>query len=76
MTTVSIEQAQAQLPGLIASLKPGEELLITERNRPVARLVAERQSPAKPRRPGSAVGKLVIVEDDDSHLEDFREYMP
>ncbi len=28
------------------------------------------------RQPGSAIGKLTIVEDDDAHLEDFREYMP
>jgi len=31
---------------------------------------------AKAIRPGSAIGKLRIVEEDDSHLDDFREYMP
>ena len=25
---------------------------------------------------GGAIGKLSIVEDDDAHLEDFKEYMP
>jgi len=29
-----------------------------------------------PRRPGSAVGKLTVVEDDDWHLNDFEGYMP
>ncbi len=30
----------------------------------------------KPRQPGSAKGKLVILADDNEHLKDFREYMP
>jgi len=30
---------------------------------------------AGPRQPGSAIGKLTITEDDDAHLEDFKEYM-
>ncbi len=76
MTTITIEEAQARLPVLIAKLKPGEELLITQQDRPVARLVAEPPAVRKARQPGSAVGKLTIVEEDDTHLEDFKEYMP
>ena len=30
----------------------------------------------QPRQPGSAKGKLIIVADDEEHLEDFKEYMP
>jgi predicted RNase H-like HicB family nuclease len=29
-----------------------------------------------PRRLGAAIGVLKIIEDDESHLEDFKEYMP
>ena len=29
----------------------------------------------KPRQPGSAKGKLIILKDDDEHLKDFEEYM-
>lgn len=76
MTTATIEEAQVHLAALIAQLKPGEELVIVERDRPVARLVAERSEKLGTRQPGSAIGKLTIVEDDDAHLEDFREYMP
>lgn len=76
MTTISIEQAQADLAGLIAKMSPGEEYLITQLGRPVARLVAELPGTRKPRRPGSAVGKLTVVEEDDSHVDDFEEYMP
>ncbi len=39
MTTISIQDAQAKLAELIHQLSPGEELLITENNQPVARLV-------------------------------------
>jgi len=56
-------------------LKPGEELMIMEHDQTVARLVAERHAQPKMRQPGSAVGKFFIIEDDDTHLEDFREYM-
>ena len=76
MTTVTIEQAQANLAGLIADLKPGEEVLITQQGRAVARLLAEPTDQRAPRRPGSAIGQLTIVEDDDAHLHDFKEYMP
>jgi len=76
MTTVSVEEVQARLPALIAALKPGDELIIIQQDRPVARLVAEPSRAQESRRPGSAVGKLSIVEDDDTHLEDFEEYMP
>ena len=73
---VTVEEVQSQLRDLIAGLKPGEELLITDQNRTVARLVAERAHSRQPRQPGSAVGKLVIVSEDDDHLADFNEYLP
>ena len=72
MTTATIEEVQAHLPALIAQLKPGEEVVIVERDRPVARLVGE----PRQRKLGDGIGKLTIVEDDDAHLEDFKEYMP
>jgi antitoxin (DNA-binding transcriptional repressor) of toxin-antitoxin stability system len=68
MTTVTLKEAQTNLAGLIAELKPGEEILITEEDRPVARLVAEPPNARKPRRPGSAIGKLTIVQDDEADL--------
>ncbi|HMB04586.1 MAG TPA: hypothetical protein VKP69_12710 [Isosphaeraceae bacterium] len=76
MTRVTLEEAQVRLPELIAGLRPGEELLITKDDRPVARIVGESLGRRGPRRPGSAVGTLVIVADDEEHLEDFQDYMP
>ena len=72
MTTATIEEVQASLPSLISHLKPGEEVVILGHDRPVARLIGE----PRQRKLGGGIGKLVLVEDDDSHLDDFKEYMP
>jgi prevent-host-death family protein len=76
MSTVTIEEAQAKLPDLIDRLVPGEELIITRNNQPVAKLVGQQQPVRKPRQPGNCKGMLTIVSDDDEHLQDFAEYMP
>ena len=73
--TVTLTQAQANLAELIHRLPPGEQLVITENDRPVARLTAEPPAPAKRREPGLWKGMIEIVEDDDEHLKDFEEYM-
>jgi antitoxin (DNA-binding transcriptional repressor) of toxin-antitoxin stability system len=74
--TVTLEEAQKSLPELIAGLKPGDEIVITQNAQPVAQVVPVPQRAAQPRQPGSAKGILTIVAEDDEHLEDFREYMP
>ena len=76
MSTITVEEAQARLPLLIAELRPGDELVITHHDRPVARLIAEPRKQRGSRKPGSAVGALTIIEDDDAHLDDFEKYMP
>jgi antitoxin (DNA-binding transcriptional repressor) of toxin-antitoxin stability system len=75
MSTVTIEEAQAKLLELVDRLAPGEEVIITRDQQPVAKLVGQQRPIRKPRRPGSAKGKLVILTEDDAHLEDFKEYM-
>ena len=76
MSRVTLAEAQARLPDLIAGLSLGEEVQITRDDRPIARLVGEAHPQRRPRVPGSAVGKLVIVAEDEAHLEDFKDYMP
>lgn len=73
--TVTIEEAQSHLREWIAKLAPGDEMSITDDERPVARLVIPRESVRRSRRPGSAKGRLAVLADDDSHLSDFVEYM-
>ncbi len=76
MAHITLAEAQLHLPELIAGLQPGEEVQIISGNRAIARLIAEVPTPRKPRQPGSAAGTLVILSDDQTHLEDFGDYMP
>ncbi len=75
MTTITVEEAQANLSQLLDRLAPGEELVVTRDARPIARLVG---LPAEKSRPvfGRGRGHLVILSEDDDHLKDFEEYMP
>jgi prevent-host-death family protein len=76
MSTVTLEEAQAHLSELIDRLQPGETLVITRNEKPVARLLVEEAPKRKPRKAGSAKGMLTIIQDDDEHLNNFEEYMP
>jgi antitoxin (DNA-binding transcriptional repressor) of toxin-antitoxin stability system len=76
--TITIEEAQAKLRELIHQLAPGEEVIITENQQPVAKLVNEQPTPAKPPRPGPGLCKGMITymaPDFDAPLEDMKEYM-
>jgi prevent-host-death family protein len=77
MSTVSIQEAQANLTELIHRLTSDEEVVITEDNRPVARLVpAAGQQQRPPRRLGTLKGTVLYMAPDfDAPLEDFKEYM-
>jgi len=77
MTTVSIQEAQAKLSELIRDLLPGEEVIITENEQPVARLVPPASQPKRPpRRLGTLRGTVLSMAPDfDAPLEDFKEYM-
>jgi prevent-host-death family protein len=75
MTSVSIPEAQANLPEIVENLQPGEEVILTRNQQPVAKLVP--LSAAKPQPAfGSCRGKLIIVAEDEEHLRDFSDYMP
>ena len=75
-TTITIEDAQAKLPELIGGPSKGEELVITEGDRVVARLVGELPEREQRPPPGFAKGMMTIVAEDEDHLKDFAEYMP
>ncbi len=76
-TIVTMEEAHANLPELVAHLARGDELIITQANMPVARLVrAETPLPPRQRQPGSCKGMITLLVEDDEHLEGFAEYMP
>lgn len=78
MTAVSIKEAKAKLSELIHELKPGGEVIIMEKNVPVARLVPAVAPPRqrRPRCPGTLRGTVLYMAPDfDAPLEDFKEYM-
>ena len=74
MATLTVAEVQSQLPQIIDRLRPGEEVVITREDRPVARLKAEATT-RKARKAGNCQGMLVIVAEDREHLQDFAEYM-
>jgi prevent-host-death family protein len=75
MSSVTLEEAKARLDELIASLQPGEEILITEHGNPLAQVKkAERTS--WPCKAGSYKrAEFWMAPDFDAPLDDFKEYM-
>ena len=69
MTEVTLAEAQAGLPALIAGLPVGSTVVITDAGRTVATITV----PPPGVRPGygAGKGKIRIIRDDDSHLDDF-----
>ncbi len=77
MTTMTIDQAQTNLKELIHQMGPGEVVVLTENQLPVARIVCEPQRPLAQRpRPGLGQGMITFIAPDfDAPLDDLREYM-
>jgi len=75
MSTVTIDEAQVNLPKLIEQLLPGEELTITSAGQPLAR-VKKTERKSWPCRPGSAKDVIRSISPDfDAPLDDFRDDM-
>ena len=71
MTKLDINQAKSNLSKLLDLAIKGEEIVITQDDKPVAKI-----SPIKrPLKRGSAKGKVWMSDDFDEPLEDFKEYM-
>jgi antitoxin (DNA-binding transcriptional repressor) of toxin-antitoxin stability system len=75
MLTLTIDEAQLQLRQLIDQLRPGEEIVITRGDKPVARLLSTELPRGIPMI-GRGKDMLISYVDDDEHLKDFAEYMP
>jgi antitoxin (DNA-binding transcriptional repressor) of toxin-antitoxin stability system len=72
--TITIEEAQERLAELIGELTPGEEVVITEGDRPVAKLTRQPDG-LWPCQPGSAKNTSHwMAPDFNAPLDDFREY--
>ena len=74
MPTLTIDEVQSQLPQIIDQLRPGDELVITRNDLPVARLLGPELPKGVPIY-GRGKNMLIAYVDDDEHLKDFAEYM-
>lgn len=76
MSFVTLAEAQDRLPELIAHMRPGDVVVITQDQKPVARLLREAAPENRTPRLGTLRGTVkYIAPDFDAPLEDFREYM-
>ena len=65
MAIVTLQEAQARLADIVRGLSSGEEVVITENDVPVARLVAAREGTAGTQRQlGTLRGTVLHVADD------------
>jgi prevent-host-death family protein len=67
--TVNVHEAKTHLSRLLARVGAGEEIIIANAGKPVARLVPI-EGKATPRHPGSARGLVRIADDFDAPLPD------
>ena len=82
MSTITLQEAQANLAELVHRLAPGEGVTITENNRPIARLIPVPQLAERPSRPrppvtgvpkaGSCEGLFVVPDDFKEPLDSLR----
>ena len=74
-TTITVEEAQARLKDLIHQLAPGDEIIITVNQQPVAKLVSGQPKPPRPA-PGLGKGSILYMAPDfDAPIEEMKDYM-
>ena len=76
--TMAVEDIRLTLMELLDRLAPGEEILLTRNQQPVAKLVSAAAIPQPKQRPGPGLCKgmiTYIAPDFDAPLEDLKEYM-
>ena len=76
MQTLTVQQAEGQLSEIIAKLSPGEEIVLTSDNQPVATLRAVPMSHEPPRFGTLRGSILYIAPDFDAIPEGFEDYLP
>jgi antitoxin (DNA-binding transcriptional repressor) of toxin-antitoxin stability system len=77
MRTVTLQEAQSRLTEIIDKLPPGEEIVITRDDKPVATIRATPPSPSrKQRQLGTLKGSVLYMAPDfDAIPEGFEEYL-
>jgi len=77
MKTISLQQAENHLAAIIKNLSPGEEVVLTDADKPVATIRAIQPTPREPPRFGTLRGSILYIAPDfDDIPEGFEEYLP
>jgi len=77
MHTVTLEEAQRHLAEIIDKLPPGEEVVLTRDDRPVALIRAAPAPPREPPRFGTLRGSILFIAPDFGAIpEGFEDYLP
>jgi antitoxin (DNA-binding transcriptional repressor) of toxin-antitoxin stability system len=74
MQQIDLNEAKKHLTALIEAALGGEEVVITQDDQPVLKLVRI-PAPKTRRKAGSAKGLITMSDDFDAPLEEFEEYM-
>ena len=78
MHQVSLEEAKNSLSILIQDVIKGDEIIITQKDKPIAKIIsalADTSLLPKKIQAGSAKGLIKIADNFDEPLEDFKDYM-
>jgi len=76
MQTMPLEQAEGHLAEIIDNLLPGEGIVLTRDNKPVATIRATSPTPREPPRFGTLRGSILYIAPDfDAIPEGFEEYV-
>jgi antitoxin (DNA-binding transcriptional repressor) of toxin-antitoxin stability system len=77
MQTMPLDQADGHLVEIIAKLGPGEEIVLTHDDKPVATIRATPATPREPPRFGTLRGSILYIAPDfDAIPEGFEDYLP
>lgn len=75
-TTVTLEEAAANLEQLIDGLAYGEEVMITKDQRIVAKLIGQQVRKGEIAPPGFGKGSILYMAPDfDAPMDEFKDYM-
>lgn len=75
MNSIDINQALPQMKQLLEIASTGEEIIITQNNQPMVKLVSIHATPKRSPLFGSDKNIISISDNFDEPLEDFQDYM-
>ncbi|HKI33887.1 MAG TPA: hypothetical protein VKA46_18685 [Gemmataceae bacterium] len=77
MQTMPLDQAEGHLAEIVERLAPGEEIVFTRDDKPVATIRAMPTTPREPPRFGTLKGSILYIAPDfDAIPEGFEDYLP